>query len=209
MIGLALFLFVALGTGPVAYPILETLEKQYPPFSSANPPASAAKIVVLTGAGKMNSGQGVSSIVGPSSLYRLVEAAALFNLIPGSEILVSGNHECAEAMRAVLTAVGVPDPKIITETQSANTRESAVNLRELLGEHRSMILVTTASHMPRAIAAFRKVGLDPIPAPTEYLAPDDYGLLGYLPSLKRLMCVNAYVYESLGMVWYKLMGWVG
>jgi uncharacterized SAM-binding protein YcdF (DUF218 family) len=110
-------------------------------------------------------------------------------------------------MRAVLTAVGVPDSKIITETQSANTRESAVNARKLVGVHQSMILVTSASHMPRAFAAFRKAGLDPIPAPTEFLARDDYGLLAYLPTLKHLMCVNAYVYESLGMAWYKLKGW--
>ena len=207
MIGLALFLFVALGTGPVAYPILETLEKQYPPFPSANPAASPAKIVVLTGTGKMNSGQGISSIVGPSSLYRLVEAVALFNLIPGSEIVVSGNLECVEAMRAVLAAVGVPVPNIITETQSANTWESAVNVSRLAGEHRSVILVTSANHMPRAVAAFRKVGMDPILAPTEYLALDDYGLLGYLPTLKRLMCVDLFVYESLGMAWYKLKDW--
>ena len=30
MVGLALFLFIALGNGPAAYRILETLEKQYP-----------------------------------------------------------------------------------------------------------------------------------------------------------------------------------
>jgi uncharacterized SAM-binding protein YcdF (DUF218 family) len=55
--------------------------------------------------------------------------------------------------------------------------------------------------MPRAVAAFRKAGMDPIPAPTEYLARDDYGLLRYLPTLKHLMYVNLFVYASLGMAW--------
>ena len=43
-------------------------------------------------------------------------------------------------------------------------------------EKQYSILVTSANHMPRAVAAFRKAGMDPIPAPTEYLARDDYGL---------------------------------
>jgi len=93
MVGLALFLFIALGNGPAAYRILETLEKQYPS------------------------------------------------------------------------------------------------------------LVNSANHMPRALATFRKAGIDPIPAPTVFLARDDYGLLRYLPTLKHLMYVNLFVYESLGMAW--------
>ena len=63
------------------------------------------------------------------------------------------------------------------------------------------ILVTSANHMPRALATFRKAGIDPIPAPTVFLARDDYGLLRYLPTLKHLMYVNAFVYESRGMAW--------
>ena len=74
-------------------------------------------------------------------------------------------------------------------------------------EKQHPILVTSANHMPRAVAAFRKAGMQPIPAPTEYLTRDDYGFLGYLPTLKHLMCVNAFVYESLGMAWYKLKDW--
>ena len=111
MVGLALVLFIGLGNGPAAYRILETLEKQYPPLTSADLPAGPAKIVVLTGTGKISSGRAVSAMVDSSSLYRLVEAAALFNLDPESEIVVSGNRECVEAMRAVLTAVGVPATK--------------------------------------------------------------------------------------------------
>jgi uncharacterized SAM-binding protein YcdF (DUF218 family) len=207
MVGLALVLFIGLGNGPAAYRILETLEKQYPPLTRADLPAGPAKIVVLTGTGKIGSGRAISAMVDPSSLYRLVEAAALFNLDPESEIVVSGNRECVEAMRAVLTAVGVPAPKIIAETQSANTMESALNVRRLVADHQRLILVTSANHMPRAVAAFKKAGMDPIPAPTDYLARDDYGPLGYLPTLKHLTCVNVFVYESLGMAWYKFKGW--
>jgi hypothetical protein len=85
MVSMALFLFVAIGNGLVAYRILERLEKQYPPIESSHQPAGPSKIVVLTSVGKMGSGQAFSSIVDSSALYRLVEAAALFNLIPESE----------------------------------------------------------------------------------------------------------------------------
>jgi hypothetical protein len=61
--------------------------------------------------------------------------------------------------------------------------------------------------MPRGVAAFKKAGMDPIPAPTEYLARNDYGLLDYLPTLKHLTCLNVFLYESLGMAWYKFKGW--
>jgi uncharacterized SAM-binding protein YcdF (DUF218 family) len=207
MIGLALFLFVALGNGPVAYRLIETLEKQHPLFSAADPAAGPSWIVVLTSVCRMDDSRPASSMAGPSSLYRIAEAAALFKLISESEIVVSGDRQCAEAMRAVLAAVGVPEAKIITEGGSANTWESAVNVRKLAGERQKMILVTSANHMPRAVASFKKAGLDPIPAPTDYQARNNYGFLGYLPTLRHLECANLFIYESLGMAWYKPNGW--
>jgi len=70
------------------------------------------------------------------------------------------------------------------------TGPAAYRILETL-EKQYPILVTSANHMPRAVAAFRKAGMQPIPAPTEYLTRDDYGFLGYLPTLKHLMCVNS------------------
>lgn len=58
---------------------------------------------------------------------------------------------------------GVPDSVIITEEKSRNTRESATYTKQLLHQlnmrSKTILLVTSAFHIPRALGCFRKVGL--------------------------------------------------
>src|SRR5260370_7247985 len=77
----------------------------------------------------------------------------------------------AEAARSVLEDWGVPESAILVETRSKNTAENGSFSRDLLasrGIHRAL-LVTSAYHMPRAVAAFRKAGLEVTPPPTHYM----------------------------------------
>jgi uncharacterized SAM-binding protein YcdF (DUF218 family) len=74
------------------------------------------------------------------------------------------------AMAALLTAWGVPQEAIILETASRNTYENAINSKRLLEAHglHQVLLVTSALHMPRALALFRALGIDAGPAPTDF-----------------------------------------
>ncbi|MCH7750439.1 MAG: YdcF family protein [Acidobacteria bacterium] len=62
---------------------------------------------------------------------------------------------------------GTPSPP--RRPRSLDSKDQALAIQALVGGDR-FVLVTSASHMPRTVAMFRKVGLDPIPTPTEYLS---------------------------------------
>jgi len=69
------------------------------------------------------------------------------------------------------------------------------------------ILVTSAAHMPRAMGLFRKQGMEPIPAPTDYMAGEREGGLRlgmFFPSAGSLEKAGSAIHEYLGMVWGKL-----
>lgn len=81
-----------------------------------------------------------------------------------------GSHSEAECMQRWLVDRGVPASRVLWDLCSLTTLENAVYCRELAQLHglRRLTLVTCDFHMQRALAAFRRVGLDcdPLPART-------------------------------------------
>jgi uncharacterized SAM-binding protein YcdF (DUF218 family) len=73
-------------------------------------------------------------------------------------------------IRDLLVEWGVPKDAILLETRSQNTRENALFAAEILSaqDWDRVLLVTSASHMKRAAGAFRAVGVEVIPSPTDY-----------------------------------------
>ncbi len=69
-----------------------------------------------------------------------------------------------------MIALGVPDDRMSFEDRSRDTWENAVFTKELVqpkpGER--WLLVTSATHMPRSVGIFRKIGFDVIPYPVDY-----------------------------------------
>ncbi len=87
-------------------------------------------------------------------------------------LLLSGGREWngvreADVMRARAVDAGVPERQTLCECRSRNTRENALFCREILLARRiaAFALVTSDWHMARAVLAFRRVGLDPLPFP--------------------------------------------
>jgi len=79
-------------------------------------------------------------------------------------------------------------------------------VKEIVGKDK-FILVTSAAHMPRAMGLFRKQGMEPIPAPTDYMAGEREGGLRlgmFFPSAGSLEKAGSAIHEYLGMVWGKL-----
>ena len=71
------------------------------------------------------------------------------------------------------------------DDRSRDTAENAARMAELLGRDgiRSIALVTDATHMQRAVGAFRKAGLEVLPAPTNFPIVAERPLLEWLPSV--------------------------
>ena len=103
---------------------------------------------------------------------------------------------------------GLAPERIRAETRSRNTREHVPRLKQLLGERRRVLLVTTAWHMPRAMGVFRAHGYDPIAAPTDYRTDPGrpFHPLDLLPSADSLGDSADAFHEYLGIAWYTLRG---
>ena len=116
----------------------------------------------------------------------------------------------ASAMRDLLVDLGVPGERVLLEEESRNTRENAVHSAELLRAHgfRKVLLITSASHMRRAFAAFRAAGVDAIPTPTDFQRrASNPGVLAWLPDAGALHRSTLAIKEYLGFAVYRHRGW--
>ena len=102
-------------------------------------------------------------------------------------------------------SLGVDKEDIILYLGTKDTQEEAQAGKKLLGD-KPFILVTSASHMTRAVNFFRNEGLAPIPAPTNHLASTKYPNYTDFFSSEALTKSRIVFHEILGLIWQKLKG---
>jgi uncharacterized SAM-binding protein YcdF (DUF218 family) len=158
-------------------------------------------------------------LLGGWSAGRIVHALWVYRVGRASCILISGGNlpwlttriPEAERIAGFLVDLGVPRSALILETKSQTTRENAINTAAIFKEHgwRSGLLVTSGVHMPRALAAFKKVGLDVTPAPADIsVGPLRLGsLLDLLPDAEALAWTTSGIKEMIGLYIYRYRGW--
>ncbi len=204
----------ALAVFPVGDGMLVVLERRFAPLESC---AEAdrmvpAGVIVLGGAvGSIRIGDRFEGAVGEAA-ERITYAAFLARSYPGTTVLVSGGQAFdngsgkseADGMSELLVQLGVPAGRIQWEAQSRTTAENAALVAQQTGSG-PWLLVTSAFHMPRAIATFRKSGVDVIAAPTDWRIGDDSELLLFSASA-NLQKVDLAAREYLGLLAYWLSG---
>ncbi|MEF8792480.1 YdcF family protein [Thiohalorhabdus sp.] len=193
---------------PVADTLVASLEQRYPPLDGI--PSEAQAIVVLSGSQIPGSPEYPGAWLGDSSLQRVHYAAYLArgNDLPiyttGGTPLDRGIPMGRTMARVLSDHLGMNAGRIVEETASRNTAEHVPLLKPLLDEREQVVLVTTAWHMPRAMATFRAGGLDPTAAPTDY--HEGYGAsfhwLDLVPSAGALATSSDTFHEYLGMAYY-------
>jgi uncharacterized SAM-binding protein YcdF (DUF218 family) len=150
---------------------------------------------------------------------RLVYAARLYALGKAPVILISGGHSGgassdAESVHAgaLLAGWGIPESAILTETESINTYENAVYSKLMLDQHglKTVLLVTSAMHMPRALATFRSTGINATPAATDFEASGAgaSGLAAWIASPAALEVTTRALKELAGWLVYRNRGWI-
>ncbi|MBI2741853.1 MAG: YdcF family protein [Rhodospirillales bacterium] len=165
---------------PVADALLEPLQDKARAAAAEAPACCYDAIVVLGG--------GVTPAAPPylvdpdlvDAADRVWHAARLYHRGLARRIIVSGGSLLArngdpatteaEAMRRFLVDLGVPSEAIVSESKSQNTLENIRNVRQMVGEAR-VALVTSASHMPRALKLARQANLNVGAFPTDWRLP--------------------------------------
>jgi len=212
----SLVLIVFAGYSPLGNLLLLPLEQRFPPWDVSR--GAPAGIVVLGGAinPKISLARGVVALNG--SAERITVTAELAHRYPNARIVLSGGTSSLnpntprEAPVAVkqLVALGVAHDRITIDEQSRNTIENAV-FSHLLASPKPderWILVTSAAHMPRAIAVFRAVGF-PIEAyPVDYQTRGRKDVIGFFNTSLAggLEMTDQAIHEWAGLVIYRLAG---
>jgi uncharacterized SAM-binding protein YcdF (DUF218 family) len=192
--------------GAVARMLLNPLEQRYPAWTpGVSPMLTIDHIVLLTAWAGDNPDLPASVRLNDSSASRVIVTMELWRSHPQTTVIVSGDERNARDLGSVLRTLGLPADRLMLETQSRNTGDSAVNVVPLLGG-RPFALVTSAGHLPRSMATFAKAGLHPIPVPADYRLPGRLAIGSFIPSPRALHASDLAVHEYLGLVWYRISG---
>lgn len=211
VIGLMLLSFKPLPDG-----LLASLEKTYRPYRLARVEALREDapgiefVVVLAGGHVHEPGMPITSQLSSSSLVRLVEGLRIYRRHPGSKLVVDGSGKViptAHLMEQLALELGVPREDIVMDPRPKDTKDEARLLKAIVSDA-PFVLVTSASHMPRAMAMFKKQGMQPLPAPTghQVLRKAHSEFEDFFPSGGSIRHAETFVYEYLAWAWAKLRG---
>ena len=191
--------------------MIRTLEKKYTP-----PVDVKGDVIIMLGGGATGDTPGVN---GPGHLSgyaanRLLTCAQLYHKLDVPVIISGGNSRGVDSSDAVvgkniLVGLGVPEDKVISESESLNTTQNASMTKDVLDKHgfKRPILVTSAFHMQRSVKQFEKQKIDVIPYPTDYQTniKHRFSLIDLVPNADALTQVCLTVKEYLGILlakWY-------
>jgi uncharacterized SAM-binding protein YcdF (DUF218 family) len=193
------------------------VESRYPPVAMEQVPVSDC-IIVLGGVVQAPARPRLD-VEFNDSVDRVHKAAALFKAGKAPYLIVTGGNQPwstvtnseADLIRDLLVEWGVERDAIILEGSSRNTRENALYTRNIVDSIHcdQALLVTSAAHMPRSVAAFRSVGIAVTPVSTDIRVADDSSLTiqDFLPDARSLQMTSDAIRELVGQWVYKVQGW--
>jgi len=207
-LALGVLMLVLFSNGWVAQQLVAPLERQYPAYAGQK----VDYILVLGGFHRSAPGIPESSLLERDTLHRLVEGVRLARLNSEAKLILSGyafddEISNAEAYRQVALFLGVDPKRLILMEEAKDTGEELSTVVGIVGSS-SMALVTSAYHMPRAMALAAHEQLQAVAAPTwhQYKPDNDSGWPGLLPIPSALDVSQRVVHEYIGMLWYKIQG---
>ena len=219
LVTLGTVLLLLFSSSPISLGLLVPLEQRYPallhpetvswgPKSSISP-----KWIVVLGGGHVSDPRlPANSQISAAALGRVIEGVRLHKAVPGSKLLLSGGAGFdpvpeAEVMAQIAVFLGVRPQDVRLEPDSLDTADQAELIAKMIGREK-FILVTSAAHMMRSMASFRRQGLQPIPAPADFQVRRAQRLTPgwFFPGTSSLGQEEIAVHEYLGLAWAWLRG---
>ena len=152
-------------------------------------------------------------LVAMADLARRYPAATII-FTGGSGALIGARDSEADLIERNQATLGLPPDRVLYERQSRNTYENAVMTHALLSSKNLLpqqsarwLLVTSALHMPRAMALFRAAGFDLEAYPVDWrTTPGFDGALADESAAGRLRLFDMAMREWIGLIAARLLG---
>jgi uncharacterized SAM-binding protein YcdF (DUF218 family) len=212
---LVLVLYYGFTTRPLTHALLEPLETYHrPPVSM---PVQQDAIVIFIGSPKVQPYTVRPTIVGTRDASLLLCGLAYIHAGSAPKVVLTGrvsgevNHTTAGAvvLQEWAALLGYPRESLIIEHQTEATHDRAQAVKQLLGRESRILLLDSAMHLPRSAAAFQKAGFTVTPIPCDYeMSTDSWNLSDFVPQGKHLRGSSAAVHEYLGLLTYRLRGFI-
>ncbi|RTM09225.1 MAG: YdcF family protein [Hyphomicrobiales bacterium] len=211
----AVLLLIICGWSPVGPAALMVLENRFPQ-PVINRPVTG--VILLGGAVDPHISSARGNLTMNEAGERLTATVDLSRRYPGARIFLSGglgqehgDSKLTESRvaRDILVSLGVSPSRIAMEERSRTTCENATesfaSVRPQPGEF--WLLVTSASHMPRAVACFRAAGFEVTPYPVDFRTRGEAELKRPTISIAAgLAETDLATHEWLGLLTYRIAG---
>lgn len=212
LIGLSLILLIIFGLLPTGQILLKPLENRFP---LANPTdiARARGIIVLAGSENPGLTESRSQPAVGEASARLIAGLELAQRFPKKPLVFTGGAPNkrgitqADVANMVFQSFGIEDERTTYEKASMNSYDNAVMTHDLIkpDPKDQWVLVTSAYHMPRAVATFEAAGWNVIPYTVDYRTRE-HGLDYDINVAKRLRQSDLAIHEWIGLAAYRLLG---
>ncbi len=207
--------FWLLAAGWLAAPLLDWAQRDV--SHAPQPDFGPRTALIVLGDGTEHNGDG-KLVPKHDAMFRIAKAAELYSSCKRHEatckVIVSGGnpqrHETSEAdnYAPYLLRLHVSGADLLLENTSLNTYENARNVARMLRGERydSLMLVTSAYQMPRALLDFARFGLAPQPV----VSNARHIRLGVLPRYSNLVNAEIALHELIGIAQFHVycaIGW--
>lgn len=221
LLAVVIGVYYLLSIEPMAFVLSRSLTKSVA-HASAQELQKGGIVVVLGGGGGVGKENSPFSELSGISWKRFWHGIEIFRILEGKVPLLyaggSGDPFRPASVEAELAqkyalAMGLPKDMFWIENTSRDTYENGVAVKSILETKRpgalthAVVLITSATHFPRASRVFEKLGFTVIPAPADW--PDaelDLNPLSFFPSAQWFASSSASIHEWLGMLGYWFQG---
>lgn len=203
-----IILFLIASTYYIPKKLISKLENKYHVLNPENLNSNETYYILVLGSGYiMDSKLPATSQLGLTAIARLTEAIRIFNKLSNSVLITSGyspnnlESQASIARRAAIE-LGVNPNRIQMLKTPSSTWEELKSFKQQFGKKSKLIIVTDAIHIPRAMKMAQKLGLTPIPSPTNFNIKEGsiYDCFNFLPSLMSIKLMYTYIYEFLATI---------
>lgn len=175
--------------------------------------------ILLTGVTKSNFSPN-DRVYFQRSSDRVTHTLQLYKLGHIKKILISGGSGTllertkeADELALVLEMMGVPRQDMIIENQSDNTYQSAVAVKNMIGNDyrpEDCLLITSGYHMRRSRACFKKAGFETDTFSVDFLSNERNFTPDVLlvPKIESLFIWQVLMKEWVGLLAYKIAGYI-